>query len=217
MVSQEKVLQETQERLHKAQRDLQDTQQQLKHRDEEVCVSISVYYLKCESEDNKNCQKWLPKDRVCVQAKFWGVVGADIILGVKFGLIFFVVTSTVGVEIEETVGRDGSEIRRKQGGAENKREWYGRSFKEMVHTKYNYMILRLTLAVIKWPTVCIPLVFPLNNGFVLSFSYNVAEQTAEWEPVIQEAGDPWKVWDSFSSLSLSWTEDGQCISQHGKH
>ncbi|XP_038856433.1 spindle assembly abnormal protein 6 homolog [Salvelinus namaycush] len=36
MVSQEKVLQETQERLHKAQRDLQDTQQQLKHRDEEV-------------------------------------------------------------------------------------------------------------------------------------------------------------------------------------
>uniref|UniRef100_A0A8C7I1V5 Spindle assembly abnormal protein 6 homolog n=1 Tax=Oncorhynchus kisutch TaxID=8019 RepID=A0A8C7I1V5_ONCKI len=36
MVSQEKVLQETQERLHKAHRDLQDTQQQLKHRDEEV-------------------------------------------------------------------------------------------------------------------------------------------------------------------------------------
>ncbi|CAB1324592.1 unnamed protein product, partial [Coregonus sp. 'balchen'] len=35
-VSQEKVLQETQERLHKVQRDLQDTQQQLKHRDEEV-------------------------------------------------------------------------------------------------------------------------------------------------------------------------------------
>ena len=136
-------------------------------------------------------------------------------MGVKFGLIFLVVTSTVGVEIEGAVGGDGSEIRWKQGGAENKREWYGRSFKEMFLKKY--MILRLTLAVIKWPTVCIHLVFPRNNGFVLSFSYNVAEQTAEWEPVIQEAGDPWNVWDSFNSLSLNWTEDGQCISQHGKH
>uniref|UniRef100_A0A6Q2YJM7 Spindle assembly abnormal protein 6 homolog n=1 Tax=Esox lucius TaxID=8010 RepID=A0A6Q2YJM7_ESOLU len=68
-VSQEKVLQETQERLHTAQRDLQDTQQQLKHREEEVSklkeqLEASIQKLDESREvlkTNENVIMWLNK------------------------------------------------------------------------------------------------------------------------------------------------------------